>query len=144
MIDEIKARLEANVPALKHRIDGAGNFAALMQKRSLPPAPIFAYVLYGGLTAAGKPDVATGAYRQEIRENVNVVLILKSNDADGKRAMDDVQNLTAAILKQLCGWAPSDQTGVFQLARSAPVSFRKGVLVWETSLTISDQLRITS
>ncbi len=144
MIEAIKDRLETNVRELRNRVDGAGNFAALMQKGSLPSAPVYAYVLYGGLTAAGKPDVMTGVFRQEIRESINIVLILKSNDADGRRAMDDVKTLTKAILDQLCGWAPSDETGVFQLARSAPVSFRKGVLVWETNLTISDQLRITT
>lgn len=143
MIDAIKSRLNNGVPELADRVRGGGDLAALLARGSKPSAPIFAYVLYGGLTQLGKADIVSGAYRQPVREVVNIVLFLRADDADGERAIQKVQPLQRAILGLLCGWAPGDQVGVLQLARSAMISFTQGFMGWQIDLTITDQLRIT-
>ena len=143
-VDLVIDRLKAMVPALDGRVRGAGDFAAVLSSGSQPQAPLFAHVLYAGVVGIGAPAVATGAYRQEIAEGINVMLTIRSNDRDGQKALDDVQTLTKSILDALCGWAPGEEIGVFKLVRSGLVQFDKGVMRWQIDLTITDQLRIIS
>lgn len=143
-VDPIIARLKSNVPALNERVNGAGDFAALLKSGSASSAPVYAHVLYAGIVGIGKPDVATGMYRQQTAEGINVMLTIQSNDAAGRKALDEVNTLTRAILDAICGWAPGDETGVFQLVRSGLVSFERGLMRWQIDFTITDQLRITS
>lgn len=142
-IDLIIARLKANVPALQDRVRGAGDFAALLRSGSEPQAPTFAHVLYAGIVGVGRPALATGAYRQETATGINIMLSIRTSGADGQKALDEVEELEKAILAALCGWAPSEETGVFQLVRSGMVQFQKGVMRWQIDLTITDQLRIS-
>lgn len=142
VIDAVIARLKAQVPALQDRVDGAADFGQLMQSKSMPSAPVSAFVLWGGIIPRGRPDVATGAYRQAIARAVTIVLVVRSNDRRGEGALDELEPLVEAVLTALCGWAPGDETGVFELGRASISSFSRGTAVFQIDLTISDQLRI--
>ncbi|MEM9968489.1 MAG: hypothetical protein AAF755_10345 [Pseudomonadota bacterium] len=142
MLDTVKERIEDYVPELRHRVEGGASFAALMQSGHRPQSPVQAYVLYAGVAARGTPPLGAGYFAQNIRESINVVLMVNSSAPEAQRALDLLRPINDAILQALCGWAPGDEVGVFELVRAEVVSFQKSLLIWNIDLAINDQLRI--
>lgn len=134
-------RLAAEVPALTGRVRGAADYTALLRGGSLPAAPVFAYVLYGGITRRGEPQVAAGAFRQPIARGLKIVVFYRTADPEGARLVDDLEEMATDILRAFCGWRPGDEIGEFQLAGAAVNDFRDGILSQQIDLTLSDQLR---
>lgn len=143
MIGAIITRLQAEVPVLEHRVEGAGSLADLMARNALPQHGVSANVIPLGLVGR-QAEVSAGAYLQQFEEAVAIILTVRNHNAVGKAAMADLRGTIMAIVTGMIGWAPSDELGVFRLSRGSLVSASKGTIVYQIDFTITDQLRILS
>lgn len=143
MLDEVKARLEARMPSLSGRIDGAAEFDRLVASKQAPAAPMSAFLVPTGLQGR-EADVAAGIYRQAVRESLAVILVFRTHSATGDRALNDMRTHIMDVIAALCGWAPTGQPGCFQLTRAALLTFQRGTAFYQVDLTINDHLRITT
>lgn len=141
MLQEVIARLEASVPALVGRTEGAMQFADLMKRNALPQATPAAFVLPLGLIG-GAADAATGAFTQMVDQAVGVVLVIRSFDRTGARAADPLEALIADVLAALLGWGPDTAVGVLRLARGGIISMASGAVVYQLDFALADQLRV--
>ncbi len=142
MIGAVQTRLEARVPALTGRVQGAADFSDLMHRNQLPQVTPAAHVLGLGMTG-GRGESASGLYTQIFDQVIAVLLTIRSHSATGERVLDDAESLIRAVVEALVGWAPTSETGVFRLVRGNLVSMQAGTLVYQLDFTITDQLRIT-
>ena len=141
MIDDVIARLEAQVAELQSRTFGAAEFTTLMQRKSLPAYPVAAYILPLGLQGSAA-TAAAGRFIQPIRESIAVVLIVNSLDQLGARALQRLHPMLREIIEAVAGWAPGDEAGVFELTRANIIDPGVGRLAYQIEFSISDQLRI--
>lgn len=143
MLEAVADRLEARVPELTGRTRRAADYARIAASGAAPSGGVNAFVLPA--TTSGAPsDAVTGLYRQPIVKGVAVVLFLQSVDGTGANALDRLEDLLDGIVAAICGWAPGDQVGVFELARQQMAPSQKGLLAYITEFRIADQLRITT
>lgn len=142
MIEAIIARLNAQVPALGQRVQGAADLAVLMQSGGLPSITPAAYVLPLGLMG-GAEAAMSGVYRQEIERQISVALCITSRDRSGAQALPETADVIDAIVGAIAGWTPDDDTiGLFRLLRAMIVRFQDGLAIYEIQFSIQDQLRI--
>lgn len=141
MITDVIARLEAKIPTLAKRVEGAAQFAELMKSGVLPTQDVSAYVLPLGLLG-GKAEAGAGFYTQLFDEAVGVVLALKSYSSTGDRVLPDLRILVGEVLEAVAGWAPNEEVGVFRMTRASLVSMSAGTLIYQIDFTVTDQLRI--
>ena len=142
MLTAIEDRLEAQVPDLAGKVKTAADFAELLKSNRAPSWPVAAFVVPNGIS--GRPaDVASGYFSQPIVRGVSVSLWLKATDPRAHHAIGRVGALLDEIVAALCGWAPGDEPGVFELARATVVPSDKGLLLYQIDFTIQDELRIT-
>jgi len=141
MLAEVKTRLEAEVPALYGRVALAEDFTRLRASGRHPTGGVNAFVLPSG--RAGLDAAASaGRFVQNIRVGVSVVTMLQSTDALGRGALTRVDAFLDDITAALCGWAPGDTVGVFELQSERPIPGDRGLLSFITDFRIADQLRI--
>lgn len=140
MVPAVVTRLEAEVPALANRVKEAADFAELMRTNGLPQHG-GAYVLPLGLRG-NQADAAAGGFRQGIEWVVGVLLTLRTYHRADRPDLTELNALIDAVLAAICGWAPSDESGVFRLFRGQLVHVGKGTLAYQLDFAISDQLRI--
>lgn len=104
-IAEIKARLlETGTPFTA--VKGATALAAIKDRPdgALPQA----FVLTAR-EAAGENERATGPVRQRVERDILVVIVAEDlGDADGDRANDQIEAITAWTKTKLVGFAPAD------------------------------------
>ena len=143
MLGLLIARLEALVPDLVHRIDGAAAFTRLMESKTLPSGGVRAYVLPTGIRG-GQGDALAGAFTQPIVRTIAVVLLTRSVDAAGERALGRLETFVDEIVTALAGWAPADEVGVFELRQASIIPTDHGLLGYQIEFSITDQLRILS
>ena len=67
-----------------------------------------------------------------------------TGDPLGDKALKDISPLVAAVIEAVCGWAPDDAIGVFELRSAELVGAKGGALIFQIEFTLNDQLRITS
>ena len=48
------------------------------------------------------------------------------------------------MIEAVCGWAPDDAIGVFELRSAELVGAKDGALIFQLEFTLNDQLRITT
>ena len=75
-IEEVLGRVQAHVPELAGRIEGAGKFAELIEQDRLPQQTPAGFVLPGGMTG-GPATAAAGMFLQNFRESVIVVVVVR-------------------------------------------------------------------
>jgi hypothetical protein len=143
MIDALITRLEAQVPTLAGRVNGAADFADLMKRNALPKATPAAHVIPLGL-AGGAADASTGAFTQMFTETIGVMLTVRSYDRTGEKALGTIDTLIRSIVDAVAGWGPNDEIGVFQLSCGNLVNMSAGTIVYQLDFSITDQLRILS
>lgn len=143
MIDAIVARLESLIPELDHRVDGAAEFTRMMETKKLPSGGVRAYVLPTGIRGQSGNALA-GAFTQPIVRTMAVVLLTRSVDASGERALSRLGAFVDEIIASLAGWAPADEVGVFELRQASIIPTENGLLGYQIEFSITDQLRITS
>ena len=140
-IEEVKARIEAQVPDLAGELREAGEFAELIEKKRLPPRT-GGFVLPGGLRG-GAADAATGLFRQAFDEIVKVVLVVRvAGDPLRAKAVAGLVPLVRATIDAVAGWAPDDAIGTFKLAQADLIGASGGALIFEIDFALDDQLRI--
>ncbi len=142
MLAAVEARLEAQVPELTNRVRKAKDFASLIASGRTPASPLVAYVVPTGLQ--GQPaQLATGYFAQPVVRGVSVILMLQSA-SEGQRALERLDAFLEDVYAAICGWAPGDEVGVFEIARAAVVPSGTGVLNYQIDFRINDQLRIST
>ncbi len=140
-VADIIARLNAAVPGLQGRIQGAGEFSALMKSNALPQVTPAAFVVPTGLMGSAG-DAITGAFTQPIERMFGVIVVLRAADRTGARAIDPLDTLIDETLAAIVGWAPGNAVGVFRLVRGNLVSLSAGTIVYQLDFALPDQLRI--
>jgi hypothetical protein len=142
LVDPVITRIDDEVPALKGRVEGAAELAALVREDALPQVMPAAFVVPVGLQG-GRADAVSGLFRQNYVEVVGVVLIVAAaGDATGALALPELQDLVGAGVTAVCGWAPDAAVGVFELRRGALVSLNAGAVIYQLDFGINSQLRI--
>lgn len=142
-LDDVRTRVEAQVPDLAGRLGNAGAFADLVERNQLPQITPAGYVLPGGISG-GTPDVTTGLFRQDFREIVSIVLVSRvAGDPLRNKAIDELAPFVRTVIEAVVGWAPAGAIGVFQLQEAQLVGAKGGALVFQIDFALNDQLRIS-
>lgn len=142
LVDEVRERIEAAVPALAGLMGNAGEFTRLVAENRYPQKDKYGFVLPGRL-AGRTGDTATGLFRQLYDQTISVVMMVRvANDATGSGALDEMSPLIGDVVKAVAGWGPEDAIGVFDLASGELVGTEAGRLIYQLDFTIQDQLRI--
>jgi len=141
-MDAVRERLEDRVPAIT-RYGNAADFASVVEHERLPLTTPIAYVLFGGMIGR-TAEASAGMFIQNVGEAVTVILADRINgDALGEKALKDISPLLGAVIEAVCGWAPEDAIGVFELRSAELVGAKGGALIFQIEFTLNDQLRIT-
>lgn len=140
MIPAILARLADQVPALR-LVEGAAEFAALVDGERLPRAMPAAYGFLAGETGSDSPTWSRT--RQRVPVQIGLVLVARNvADARGEAAAADIDTLRAAVRAALLGWVPAAGCAPMQFASGALAAFRAGALwwldTWRTEYTITN------
>lgn len=139
---EVRARIEARVPALAGNLRNAGDWARVVEQQMLPEFSPAAFLLPGGFVG-GKADVATGLFRQSYQETVSIVLVVRvAGDPLGEAAIDEITPLVRAVVEAVAGCSPDDAPGAFVLERGELVGAKDGALLFHIDFSLHAQLRI--
>ncbi|PRZ48347.1 phage tail terminator protein [Tritonibacter scottomollicae] len=141
MLDAVKDRLEARLPEFAGRIETAVDFTRLLKDRGLPQSST-AFVIPLGLQGQRAND-ATGIFSQAYSETVGVLLVARSHDQTGSKALGQLRPIIGQVLEALAGWSPGSDFGVFELRRGDLAGVGGGALFYMIEFSINDQLRIT-
>lgn len=142
LIDDVVARLKAEVAALEGRVEGAAELSALVAAGKWPQRTPAAWVLPLGFDARGGESVA-GMFTQMLGRTVAVVLFMRaSGDATGGKSVPTIATLETSVLDALAGWGASGLFGVLKPVRSRLISVAAGGVIHQVDFSIDDQLRI--
>lgn len=141
-LEEVRERIETLVPSLAGRLGYAGQFTALVERNAMPQVTPAGYVL-PGMLAGGTPSAASGAFIQNFRETVMVVLVVRvAGDALGAGGVDELTPIIRGVVEAVCGWGPDDAPGVFVLGSGELVGSKDGCAIYQLDFNLEDQLRI--
>lgn len=143
MLDAVSTRLQAQVSELSGRVGKAAEFSKLMARRGPLTGGVNAFVVPGS-KRGGQASAAAGTFSQQVQIGVTVVLFLSSVDAHGARALERIEDLLTDIEAALCGWAPGDEVGVFELSQSKFAPGGDGTLSWVIDFRIMDHLEVST
>lgn len=139
-VSDIKARLEARVPALTGRVHGSAELSRLTGDNQIAQVAPAAYVLLAGLNG-GDVTSASTLYVQHVDRVLSVLLVWR---AAQDNQIPTVEALIEDVIAALAGWDPGgDVVGVFTVARGGVLNFQGGTLVYQLDFSLPDQLRIT-
>lgn len=125
MIAAIIARLKT-LPGLR-LVEGLAEWSVLDAPPLLTPA---AYVL-PGTTGAQPNGVASGGFRQALRETAQVVLLTRNlRDAGGAAATQDLVAIRDAVRASLLGWVPAPGWEPLELVSGGLVGMEGDAVVW--------------
>ena len=143
MIGAVKTRLEAQVPELAGKLQGAADWAEAIERTTVPDHPFFGYLVPTGFQGR-EPSAAVGRFIQSLDVRLSVVLGFRSRSATFERSLTDIDDKLQAVMTALCGWSPeADTPGVFQVESGAALDFRQGAFLFQLNFTVLDQLRVT-
>lgn len=143
-LDDVQARLELKVPELAGNLQGAGQFAQLIERQQLPQWRKGGFILPGRLVGSGA-QAMTGMFIQGFDETVSIVLVARvQGDPTGARAVDELTPLVRAVATAICGWGPDEAPGVFVLVAGELVGSQGGALIYQLDFALTDQLRISA
>lgn len=141
-LGEVRERIESLVPDLARRLGFAGEFTRLVEDNAMPQTTPAGFVLPGVL-AGGVADAATGMFRQNFRETVIVVLVVRvAGDIHGAGGVDELTPIIRAVVQAVCGWGPADAPGIFTLGSGELVGSKDGCAIYQLDFNLDDQLRI--
>lgn len=141
LVDAVKERLQDRVPDLESRIEGAASWTQIKSTRELPQRTPAAFVLPIGRTG-GAVTAATGMFRQDVTSAIAVVVVVRSNDALGKRGLDRLESLLSCIETAICGWQPEGEMDCFALRKGELLASQNGTVIYQIDFTLPQQLRI--
>lgn len=143
-LDEVRERIEGLVTDLAGRLGYAGEFTSLIESNSMPQITPAGFVL-PGMLSGGPADAATGIFRQNFRETVIVVLVVRvAGDVLGDGGVDELTPIIRGVVEAVCGWGPPDAPGVFVLGSGELVGSKDGCAIYQLDFNLDDQLRITA
>lgn len=134
-------RLRTLVPDLLRSVGGAADMMALMKTSALPQNTPAAHVVPAGMRGADQVDAA-GLFIQNLEETLGVVITLRTNDATGRRGLDQMQAIISAVITRICGWGPDDAPGEFRLLRGSVAKMDAEAFVYLLEFAIPMQLRL--
>lgn len=144
MIEAIRTRLIDQVTDLtEDRVEGAIQFAELVEHGTLPSAPFFAYVIPTRMRGLD-PSAMSGLFVQPRERRINVTIGYRAHSPQADRAIGAIDARVDQVIKAICGWGLDDAQGVFKLDSGQVVGFQKGAVIYALEFSITDQLRITS
>lgn len=131
LVDEVIARLKAEIGDFQGRVEGAAELAALVAQKTLPARTPAGFVLPLGLSA--EPNtVFTGGHRQRVTERVGVVFLVRyAGDATGARSLPTITALETAIEGALAGWQPASVETPLDLVRGSLLSLTAGAVFYQ-------------
>ena len=142
-VEDVSSRIEANVADLVGRMGFAGEFSDVIENNQLPQVTPAGFVLPGALQG-GAATAATGIFRQDFRETVIVVLVVRvAGDALGGEGVDELAPIIRAVVQAVCGWGPDDAPGIFVLGGGELIGSKDGAVIYHLEFNLDDQLRIT-
>lgn len=141
LIPALIARIAAQVPELHGRVEGAISLARLMAQNALPHQTPAAFAMPGAITG-GKPGGIDGLFRQAVQREVTVVLVMRASDPGASRAIDPVELLIERIATAVAAWQPDPGLPPFELRSVRPGTAAGGVLTYDLTFTLADELRI--
>jgi len=141
LLDDITARIEAQVPDLAGKVGSFADLSALFDREFRPRRAVTAWVVPGGMT--GGPAHATiGRFSQVVTRSVVVALAWRISDATGAAGLPGAEATVDAVVAALLGYEPpsasSSARGVLQL-RSGETFIRAGALACILEFTIEDE-----
>ncbi|MEQ5870244.1 hypothetical protein J4E08_10075 [Sagittula sp. NFXS13] len=142
LIDAVKTRLEARIPELAGEVGTAVDFTSLSRSGQALRGGVNVFVLPAGSKGL-QATAGTGYFVQGVRRAVSIVSMLQSTDPKGRRALERLDGWLDDITQAVCGWAPDEVPGVFELLSERPVQAPAGVMAFMTDLQITDRLRTT-
>lgn len=134
-------RIEERVTALAGLTKGAADFSALVKSRDPNRVRRGAYVIALALTG-GAARAVTGAFVQDIEENLSVVLTQRAEDPTGGAGRDWIVTQRDAVIAAIVGWVPEGSPGPLRLRRGQLINVADGVLVYQLDFSAASQLRI--
>lgn len=134
-------RIETRVTALAGLTKGAAEFSALVNSRDIGRLRKGAYVIALALTG-GVARASTGAFVQDIEENLSVVLTQRAEDPTGGTGRDWILTQRDAVIAAIAGWVPEGSPGPMRLKRGQMLNVAQGVLVYQLDFAATSQLRI--
>lgn len=143
MIEAVEDRLEAMVPELVGRIQGAAEFSAALRDGAFPRGGASAFLIPMGLQG-GAADAVTGQFSQEYNEVLGVLLTFTSADRTGEKALKQMRPIIFAVIEALAGWSSGEELGVFRLLRGGLTPGPRGQMTYQLDFSIQDQLRIST
>lgn len=143
LLDAVIDRLDAQVPNLSRRVQGAAELAALIRDGKLPAQTPASYVLPLGFRAR-EADAAAGLFTQILADQVAVVLVVRvASDATGEKAFGKIDALVEQVLAALAGWEPEDNSfGVLTPTAGDLISLVAGAVMFQVTFSLQRQLRI--
>lgn len=127
MIDAVIARLEANVPLLKH-VGGAAQFqnAAESLPKGTPAAFVIPLEENPGNSAMGDLVI------QRVSVTLGVILVVRNvSDPKGVAARQDMEALRAAVKTALLGWQTTPDYDPLARGRSGLLAFKDMHMWWQ-------------
>lgn len=141
-VDDVHARLEAQVPELGGNLGSAGQFASLVERRQLPSWRVGAFVLPGTITGGQVRSANAAAFIQDIEETIIVVLVVRvASDPKSSKALDEITPFVRKVVGGLIGWGPADAPGTFALTKGELVGSQDSALIYQLDFALQDQLR---
>lgn len=101
MLGLLIARLEALVPDLAHRIDGAAAFTRLMESKTLPSGGVRAYVLPTGTGGRARPVVSLRRVGKETSSALGELVCLVTDGTMTIQALDAAGNIVTGDLSRI-------------------------------------------
>lgn len=138
MIAPLIARLKT-LPELR-MVEGLAEWSVLDEPPLLTPA---AYVL-PGTTEAARNGVASGGFRQQLREAAQLVLLVRNlRDPQGAAATQDLVAIRDAVRASVLGWSPPGCTPI-ELVSGSLTGMEADVVVWRDLVACETQFFKTS
>jgi hypothetical protein len=143
LVVAVADRINAQVAALKDRIEYVAALAALVAEGAMPQREVAAFVVPLGFDDKGG-DSAAGLHTQIISSGIGVILCIKAaGDPRARKALPTIDALEVAVVNTLAGWAPGDDVaGVLRVTRGRLVSVTKGLVIYQIDFELTDQLRV--
>lgn len=127
MIDALRARILATVPAIKF-VGTAPDFQhAAESNPKITPA---CFVIPMGKVP--RPSAMADVVVQRVTSTVGIVLVVRNlSDAKGVAAGGDMEALSRLVKNQVYGWQAQPELDPFELGNSHLLTFRDGHMWWQ-------------
>ncbi|WP_374653119.1 hypothetical protein [Dongia sp.] len=141
VMENIIARLKAQVTALHGRVEDAGELARLIAAGTAPRQVPAGFVVPIGEDAEPAVDMS-GTLRQRVTETIGIVLVNSvAGDASGAKSRAPLDLINDAVKTALVGWEPAPGCDLIEFRRSRLVGLQAGAVFIQTDVLTRWYLR---